>query len=314
MRIKDLSQKEIEDGLKVGIKSAKEILNDLKTDESINLSELYDLILADLKNMGYQIIYDDVLNDLFKRQGMVSATYGKTVKINKKSSFEAQFESVIHEYVHIKNNTLPKPTLDEFIENIDKYLDTDNKIDMIANTLMMPQDKMKNDLWNNKYDIHKILDIYKDLEKSTVLQWSVLKSLFPCHFAWIMLIMKNKKEIYKIFYDNCDYNLSGNPGKFDIKRILNHEDSAIAQAIKTQSDVNKMTKIGVDQYYCYAYYEKDLQKDIYDIDIKDIDTKKFKSIHYDRVLVIGWKEYAYKNTVEVMNYAKELYSKDSAKQ
>jgi hypothetical protein len=304
MRIKDLKHDEINQGLQNGIKSAKEILDILKADESTSLHDLYELILKDLDAMEYTVVYNDELMSVHKRQGIVSSTTDKTICLNKDFPQEARFEALIHEYVHIRDKTLKKLTTNEMISNPNKYLDFDIKIDMITYTLIMPPRQIRKNLLDNKYDINIILGMYKDIEKCSVLQWLTLNSLIACHFAWVMIVKKNKQSTDKIYYDHCDYDQKTNPKQFikNIKAILGISGSAAAQAVKKLNNVDKTTVIKEIDYKCYAYYERNLKKDICDVLLKT------STIQYDRLLVIGWQKIVYNTMERTMDYAMKMHT------
>jgi hypothetical protein len=306
MRIKELTHEKIKQGLLNGSKSAKEILDNLKTDESISLLDLYKLILKDLEKMEYDVVYNDELINAHKRQGIVSSTTNKTICLNKDFPQKARFEALIHEYVHIRDKTLKKISTTEMIAEPNKYLDFDIKIDMITYTLIMPPRQIKENLLDNKYDINIVLNMYKDIEKCSVLQWLTLNSLIACHFAWVMLIKKNKQGIDKIYYDHCNYDQKTNPKQFDkkIKAILDNPDSAAAQAVKKLNNVDRTTAIKEIDYKCYAYYERNLKKDICNVLLKT------NTIQYDRLLVIGWLKIVYDTMERTLDYAKEMYAAD----
>ena len=285
MRIKKILQKEIEEWTQKGNLSVEKILRVLGINAGITFKDLYAHIRLDLKNMGYKIGYDDILINDVKHQSVPSATTkNKIIKLNRNFSKPALLEALIHEYVHIKDDTLP--IIEELLDDTKALFDLENLVDIITYTLIMPPDRLKQNLKKNRYQINKILWLYKDFEKCSVLQWITINSLIPCHFAWIMLIQNIKNN--DICYDNCFYDQKNDPQVYDIEAVLKTPESAAAKAVKKRKDTkNTQSLIRRKEHQCYAYYESDLKKDICNVQLGA------NTFYYDRLLVIGWKKEYY---------------------
>jgi len=298
--LKTLTHAKIQQGLQKGLQSATKI----RIEKSLTHQELYKYILKDLKGMKYEVIYEENLYNVLNNQSVPALTVlktknrkdGGTIKLNPHYRTSERLEALYHEYAHIKDFSLPIYTTDpdefnskaiydkSYLELIEYYAD------MIAYTLMMPPEQLKKDIEGNSYNIDKVLELYSDYEKSSVLQWITINDTFPCHFAWIML-QKNTLTIQRPhLHDDCYYDHHVDPKPF-IDDVLNTDDSAVSIAIRerdklTDKKINKASVIINIPYHCYAYFEGDLSKEL----LKDGDPY---SIDYDRVLVIGWAENMY---------------------
>jgi hypothetical protein len=301
--IKGLSHDTIQQGIQNGILITKsKILETLNCNESANLQVLYTFILGDLKKMQFKIIYTDALSNIFMNQSIPAITIfntkdkkdGGSIKLNKNYSKPVLLEALFHEYIHIKDDSLPlfKTTQNTVInEKVydELYKRTEMKFaefraDMAAYALMMPPKRMQAELFGNAYDINKILETYNDFEKSSVLKWIALINPLPCHFAWLLLAKDKDNNIDKLLiHDNFYYDHISDPKLFDIDAVLANEDSAVARAIRSRANVHTVSNIHGIDYYCYAYYEANLVKDVIVGNMLGS-----QPVYYDRVLVIGW--------------------------
>ena len=267
---------------------AEKIKNELNICMPIKIDDLFDYVLADLKKMGYKVAYDDVLKDKKLSQSIPSTTDHDTkiIKLNRNFPESERIEAIFHEYVHIKEETLPD--IEDIINDKEKQYDLENLVDIINYYFIMPVDELKEVLKKRKYQLNKILwGYYKGYVKSSVLQWISINSLIPCHFAWVMLIKEGNEEFC---YDNYSYDQKSDPKEFNIKEVLRNKESAAAKAVKEKKLMNnKKTIIDNEEYRCYAYYEKGLSKELCSTNLET------KNIKYDRLLVIGWKKSLYEN-------------------
>jgi len=305
-----ISHHTIQEGLIKGAFSVNEnIINPLKINrDSITLLELLHLIYEDLQKMNFTIFKTERLHDGTGKivPGMTKLkTYdrkdGGVVLINKNNPKSLMLEAFFHEYIHIKDESLPILPMDEGAVNwkalYDKsYLtNIEFQVNMSASTLMMPPKMMWDDLIETAYNIDKLLaykDKYKNFNKYSVLKWvSIIGSRFPCHFACVQYDKNFKGEIVRrdepetYFYDH-----NSDPQPFDIIAVLNNSDSAAATAfnIKKPESVQKVTNINGIEYYCYAYYEANLSREEMSGSAPGI-----TAISYDRLMVIGWKKSDY---------------------
>ena len=221
---------------------------------------------------------------------------GGTIMLNKQFPINYLREALFHEYAHIKDERLPIHTTDKnafnskatfekfYMEHIEFLADMD------AYTLMMPPEKLKEQLLQKAYNIDEIIKNHSNIEKSSVLQWIVINSHLPCHFIYIVLEKDAKNNIkQRIDYDNCYYDQQTDPAPFPVDTILADANSAASTALRTKKDAHRLSMINdttsnnATSYYCYAYYEQDVSKDI----IHNI-IPYLTGHHYDRLLVIGW--------------------------
>jgi hypothetical protein len=301
-----ITHKTIQEGIFKGVSSVNNnILHPLKIDRNSKTTlELIHLICDDLKAMHFTIKETDELQYEGKSiPGIIKLnTYdrkdGGEIKLNKKYPKAMLLQTIIHEYAHIKDESLPILPMDERAANCKALYDEsylrhiEFQVDMIALTLMMPPEKMWSDLIEVAYDIKKILDKYKDFDRYSVLRWiSLIDSRFPCHFACVLFDKNYKgKIINQNVTESYDYNHTSDPQPFDITAVLDNEASAAATAflLKKPEVVGKASKIEGVEYYCYASYESNLLRE----EMGEKDTG-IKTISFDRLLVIGWKKADY---------------------
>jgi len=295
MRIKNLSDNMINQGLLKGNQAVERIYKHLNITATITLDELYNRVLDDLEGKFDIIYYNDSVFDSSQQSivALVKFDDGNDKKakgeiiLNQHYPEEAQIEAVFHEYIHIMEDSLPVYSLasnistDSMFES-ETMNNADIMADLITYTLMMRPKDIKSLLIRYKYDINKILNEYNCLEQCTVIQWIVINSLIPCHFSWSMLPNGDKNNI--IHYDSCRYYRGANPQNFDIEIILNIPYSAVAESLEWSRNIKKPTFIGGVEYQCYAYYKTNLRTDISNF------KSRITTVSYDRLVVIGWKK------------------------
>jgi len=266
-----------------------------------SLEDLLHIIYDDLESMHFDIIKTD---NLFNEDGQSIPGYtglrtddrkdGGVVKLNKNYPDSLILEALFHEYVHIKDETIPILPMDEsaanfvalhykpFLKNIEF------QVNVMANSLMMPPEIMWTDLLELAYNIDSILLIYKDFNICSVLRWiSIIDRRFPSHFVCLWLDKNEKNKILRTFVeDSYTYDHVSDPRPFNIYEVINNQDSAAATIFNIKIPrLNKASTINGIDYYCYAYYELDLIREV----VKE-NTPGKQIIKYDRLLVIGWKK------------------------
>jgi hypothetical protein len=286
MRIKFLTNANNEEYLQKGALLVQKIQEKLKIDSSISLPDLIEHIVTDLKEMGITIGYDILFNEENRQSIPAVVTEDGCLVLNDEFSESAQLEALFHEYIHLKDDTLP--SIDEILNDdtiADKkktLRDMEDFVDITSFIIMMPPEKLKLELLKNKYNnIPKlILEKYDRFQKCSVLQWITINSHFACHFAWVMM-KKNINYIYK--YDCCYYDHINNPVDYNIDPVLEKSYTAAAQAVKNEKDAaNHESKIGNHQYQCFSFYEKGINRAFSNVVLH----KTY--VQYDRLLFIGW--------------------------
>jgi len=287
MRVKRFKHKEIEEWLEEGTKLAEKIRRNLGITSSSKHEIVYNRVVDDLKKMGYMVGYekDDNNSALFNektRQSIPSAFISKKIILNENFSALAQIEALFHEYIHIKARNDLK-ILEDILDDEDELHNLENLVDITTYILTMPPQEIKKNLQKNHNNMHKILkNNYAYFEKCTVLQWISIHHRFPCHFAWRMIMKETNQHID---YDNYNYDHENDPRIFKIENVLKDPNSAAAQAVKDEKPAGKRRSfIGKDEYKCYAFYEKGLNRTICNVKLKK------QTVKYDRLLVIGWKK------------------------
>jgi len=294
MRVKDLKDAEIKKWLKEGIAAVEDIKKkELEITSLVDHATLYALVLKDLEKMGYKVGYDNdednnLLFDENMRQSIPAITLfdEKMIILNENFPILTQYEILFHEYIHIKlRGSLP--TIENMLDDNKGLHDLENSVDITVYILIMPPEEVKQKLLKHHYKINNIFKNYEDFEKHSVLQWISIISHFACHFAWAMI---NKKlDPPNINYDNYFYDHVNDPREYvEIDNLLKDSRSAAAQAVKKEKNaVNKESFFNRNEYICYAYYEKGLNRNICTIKLEK------HTVQYDRLLVIGWEKSAY---------------------
>ena len=293
------THKEIQHSLLRAIQWVTEnILVPLKISANIPRKDLLEMVIRDIGELGFNLVYTDSLYDDITGMhvpAMIILNNGQrkgggTIKINRSLPMDTQIEAIYHEYIHLKDPTLPvhgtnKDAINFEIINSRKFMeDTEFQADMYTYTLMMPPEQMKFDILRYGYNINSIIELYKGYKKSTLLHWITMVCSTRCHFSLVQFEKDYAGNTTNIFVsDSCYYDNLNDPVYFDIATVMNNPSSAAAQAIMTKSDTNKASVINGREFYCYAYYESDLSKQI---------SKKYHpgttAIVYDQLLVIGW--------------------------
>ena len=294
MRVRRLKHKKTDEWLKEGIALVEEIHNKLRINPSRDHKYVYQQVLADLEEMGYDIGYDEDNNILFNeetRQSIPSTVICKKIFINVNFPEPAQYEALFHEYIHIKAGDALS-AIEDIINDKGELHNLENLVDITAYILTMPLQEMMQNLLKNGFKINKMIleDNYKYFEKTTVLQWISINSHLACHFAWV-LINENMKP--NIDYDNYTYDHKINPQDFKIDSVLKDPRSTAAEAVRSRKyAVNRKSFIGNEEHQCYAYYEKGLNRAICNVKLDK------KPVQYDRLVVLGWKTSDYNTMIK----------------
>jgi hypothetical protein len=270
--------------------------------------ELYRYIIDDLKRMNFVIEYNKNINvparTVFNTTNRIN---GGTIMLNPYYSRNEMLEALYYEYVHIIDYILPiyemyeyspeyKVMVDQYFQNLVEF-----QADVRTYTLLMPPEEIMESLLKNFYNIDVVLEQFKIMEKSSVLQWITIIDNLSCHFAWVMLQKDNDNNIVRrIAHDSCYYDKQNDPQEFKIQKVLETPDSAAALALKNRQAVQKNSIIDGKEYYCYTYYETDPAKIVRN---EAIPGSVF--INYDRLLVIGWERAVYDTIQHLSNYYKQ---------
>jgi len=282
----------------------KYIVQPLNIDKNqITFNQLTKLICDDLLEMKFVIVKSESLynDDGHSIPGFLGFRTknrydGGIIKLNKNYPNSVLIETLIHEYIHIKDETLPLLPIEENEVNSqalhDKTLleNVEFHVGICANILIMPPNRLSKELSQYKYNIDKILLLYKDIDKRSVLKWiSLIDRSLPCHFACVLFEKNHKNEIVDMnIEETYTYDHISNPIPFDIITVLNNKYSAAAMACSNKKNVQKASSINGMDYYCFSYYENDLVKEI----VYEKKPGKTK-IKYDRLIIIGWKKSDY---------------------
>jgi len=275
---------------------------------------VYKTVLEDLKKMNFRIIVQDepdLKSHIFTEFNSSAKTDGGTIMLNSRLSTNEKLEALYQEYVGIIDHPLPIYETSESSPDYRVLVDKSYQrlvefhADVRTCMLLLPQEKLRKSLFENAYNINKILEQYEYMETDTLLQWIIINTTIPCHFAWVICQKdENNNIVQLLIHDNCYYNPSNDPQSFGIGTVLNNEDSAAARAIKSGIPVDQYSIIDSKEYYCYAYYEANRFKEVRSDVVLDSVT-----INYDRLLVIGWEKAVYDTMQYFAGMFKEIQKK-----
>jgi len=304
---KFISHQSIQQGfLKSSSSIIKYILQPMNINpDNITLKQLMSIICDDLVKMNFRVIKTDKLYDNSGRSvpGFTGfktkqRSDGGIIKLNKNYPSSIMLETLIHEYVHIKNeNLLILPIVADAANSVALHNELLLKtielhVEICTNLIIMPPAKICTALLQTGYDIDDILLKYKDFDKRTILKWvSLINHNLECHFACVFFEKSHSNKIVNTILDESyTYDHKNDPEPFYLFNILSNKNSAAAMACKSgkPTNIHKETNIDGIDYYCYAYYECDLKKEVVNDNIPG--TTK---INYDRLVVIGWKKQDY---------------------
>jgi hypothetical protein len=308
-----LSRSKIQYGLEKGKEFVERyVYKPLGLNSLSTIEEVQKKIRIDLTNMHFKV---DVKDSLPKKHGKEIPSFiylkgddrknGGIILLNKKFPINCLREACFHEYSHIKDDRLPIHTTNKNAFNSKTTYErlymkhVEFLADMNAYSLMMPIEKLKKELLDNRYNISEILKIYSTVDKSSVLRWIVINNHVPCHFIYIVLEKDHKNNILqRIVYDDCFYDHQSDPVPFPVDTVLASPDSAASIAMQTRAkdpiaSLSVIKNINMTPYFCYAYYEEDVSKDV----IENI-LPYLKSGRYDRLLVIGWTQSYYEMIID----------------
>jgi hypothetical protein len=169
----NLKHAQIQKELRKSIRSVNHILRLLGVDETTTLRDLYRLILDDLENMGFEIKDDPGLCNAHGDQSVPAFTKyhtanrmdGGIIYLNPDCSPIERLETLYHEYIHIKDHSLPIYTTHPGpFENeaafYNFYLEV---IKYQADITSALPGQMKIDILTNANDINKVLGKYNEL-------------------------------------------------------------------------------------------------------------------------------------------------------
>jgi hypothetical protein len=308
--IRTYSHRKICLGLDWGIRSASIILKSLGLTGDSSHKEFETKVWQDLKDMKYEVKRSDTLTEeersvpALVRLNTTEKKDGGLIKLNRQFPTKILREALFHEYAHIKDEKLPILTTDKHVLNNRIFWDEfqieiiEFLADMVAYSLIMPPAQLRKNLWTNAYDVDKILDIYRGIEKNSVLGWIALNSHFPCHFVSIVFKKdKDGKTMQRVVNENSFYDHELDPSLFDIESVLNNPESAASTAIKNQDKAKKESIINNTKYFCYAYYESNLQQVV----VNNI-FPQFGPGTYDRLLFIGWRKAIFEQMQNVSSF------------
>ena len=116
--IKKLTRAQIQRELWKSSWSVDNILQSLGIATQVTPQKLYSHVKKDIKNMNFEIVYDRNLCNAFGNQSVPAFTKFKTsnrtdggiINLNPDYSVNERIENLIHEYIHIKDHSLPLST------------------------------------------------------------------------------------------------------------------------------------------------------------------------------------------------------------
>jgi len=174
--INKLTNAKIQRELRESKRSVDSILKSLGLGTKATHRELYRRILEDLEDMHYMVKYDRCLCNAHGNQSVPAFTKfhtsnrtdGGIIFLNPDCTKKEQFEALFHEYIHIKDHSLPiyttyaadienKAAFYKFYLELNEY-----QADMDGDTSTLP-DQIKIDILVNADKIDKVLEKYQEL-------------------------------------------------------------------------------------------------------------------------------------------------------
>ena len=174
--ISKLTHAKIQRELRESKRSISGILKSLSIDNKATHQELYKILLNDLKNTQFVVKYDRRLCNAYTDQSVSAFTKfntsnradGGVVLLNPDCSKKEQFEALFHEYIHIKDHSLPiyttyaaevenKAAFYKFYLELNEY-----QADMDKDRSTLPEE-IKIDILVNADNIDKVLEKYQEL-------------------------------------------------------------------------------------------------------------------------------------------------------
>jgi hypothetical protein len=299
--------------LKAGKVFSNYVIKSLGLSNSFTQEELQEKIRQDLVKMNFLIEYHESLSGKDGREipsfinlNGYDRKAGGIIMLNKKFPLSSLRQALFREYAIIKDEKLPIHTTNRNAFNSMSFFDSfymeyiEYLADMNAYSLMMPPDIIKEQLLDRKYDINEMLNIYGNVEKDSIFQWIFINNHLPCHYMYIILEKDSGNNILqRIVYDNCFYDHQSDPVTFSVDAVLACPESVASIALREKKIINKLSVIdnmNKTPYFCYAYYESDVSKEIIHYMLPYL-----KGEHYDRLLVIGWTKQYYDMIVNYGN-------------
>jgi hypothetical protein len=139
---------------------------------------------------------------------------------------------------------------------------------------------MLDDLISFSYDILSIIKKYRFYETSTILGWITMIDIFSSHFA-SLLICQDKQKIRKLIKLD-EYNQYAGSRAFDIDLILEDNNTIAHKCLDNMQDIAGESCVDGKEYYCFAFYKKDIHQPIYISNVID------SLLIYDQMTIIGW--------------------------
>jgi len=215
--ISKLTHSDIQRGLRESQRSANAILELLGVDNKVTPQQLHILIIDDLiKIMHYRVIRDRALCNAYGNQSVSAFTKfntpnradGGTIFLNPDCSQNEQLEALFHEYIHIKDISLPIYTdYDKGAENkaafFKFYMELNGFQGDIGAGTSKPAEQIDISMFINPENIAKVMEKYKEFYK------------------YVITDLQNKKFVFRY---NDDLNA---PPVFTIFNTLNRNDGGV---------------------------------------------------------------------------------------
>jgi len=173
-----LTHSEIQRGLRESQLSVDNILQSLGAKSEMTPQELHKLVLDDLVKMHYKVVDDRTLCNAYGNQGLPAFTRfnttnrndGGVIFLNPDCSQNERLEALFHEYIHIKDISLPIYT--DYDNGSEKkaaffkfYLELTGYQDDIGEGTSKPTEQIEISMFINPDNIVKVMEKYKEFYK-----------------------------------------------------------------------------------------------------------------------------------------------------
>jgi hypothetical protein len=304
MRIKDLDN--FQDQLKEVELEAERIRNTLNLHLPMTQDQLNGAIKSMLKRWNFNIYSTSILRNFEDYGHLPSMTIfnhptdrslGGHIYIYGQYPPKKRRELLLHEFVHIMDTLTPDYSTNRndihngYMLSKDNLKNVELKTELTAMALMMPAEQFVKELFDNSYNVKKIVNDYSQIETNLILKWIALHDLFSCHYADIFLVENENgsRFIYKID-EYCKFD-----SNFDIMNIIVNPNSIAYKSRKDRTSYDGESNIDNRSYYCFSFYEEGIQQPL-----PSEKSTVEQLLNCDELMVLGWP----KNTYDIMKKLK----------
>jgi hypothetical protein len=280
--------------------------------DKLNLGELslskaakfVSFILKLLETLNFKTSYTDIFNEIEGYGHLPSMTIfysnekktaGGHIYIYKGYSVERKRELLIHEFIHIYDDTIPTWFTDS-TDYINGYMlskqainDVELITDLISMELMIPIQQLQIDLFDCSYDIDNIVFRYKGIKISSILRWLIIHDYYNAHFA-VLYKVKNEENNSNIKHLLRHDEYFRDKNAKDIYNIVFNKNSKAYECIDKKDKCKGDSIINNKDYQCFCYYKENIPLPL----PPSADQSEMVRI-CDEIVIIGWSQEMYEH-------------------